>query len=411
MNPTNILQQVRTYNDAELGYLLNSGFYIRYTNKKFENFQTLTAQLGQTVGFELPYRSRTVRSLNISFEGTEQRIHTLTVDRELSNGKAFTDQQFVYTVQEYMEKIGKGVVEEMASEMEADIATINVDHTYRCYGDGRTPIDSFGSLALAMATYEDYGAPKGMRQGVIPLINQPSIVNTGLGQFALDRNNKIANSWELGSWANTDWYTSNLLPIHYAGTVGVANQTLTVVSTNDPTGANITQITFSGASASDPDAIKKNDIITFKDVAGLPILRYLTFIGHKQSANRVQVRATADAVADGSGNVTVNIFPALNASGDANQNIYFNIVAGMQAGAANSHRAGVVIGGNACFLAMPKMPDSTPYLGSTKQSENGASMRIYYGQTGFENRRGLAHDQMYGFTAVDEYLMRLAFPL
>ena len=59
-------------------------------------------------------------------------------------------------------------------------------------------------------------------------------------------------------------------------------------------------------------------------------MRYLTFIGHFPSANPVQFSATANAAANASGVVTINITPALNWAGGQNQNLNNPIVAGMQ---------------------------------------------------------------------------------
>jgi len=105
--------------------------------------------------------------------------------------------------------------------------------------------------------------------GVLPVAAIPAIVGTGLNQFAMQRNNEIANSWELGKFAGTDWYESNLLPTHVSGTIGdtaAPNNVMTVVSTNDPTGVNVTQITFSEpTSGTDANAIKAGDLFQFND--------------------------------------------------------------------------------------------------------------------------------------------------
>jgi hypothetical protein len=248
------------------------------------------------------------------------------------------------------------------------------------------------------------------------MVSVPAIVNSGLNQFVLKRNEEIANSWWLGDFSEASFYQSNLLPIHVAGTVGNANPAtpLTVVSTNDPTGANITQITFSGATATDANAIKAGDLFQFQDgVTGQPDLRYLTFIGHTPSAQPVQFRATADAASDGGGNVVVNIAPALvSTNGSANQNITSNIVAGMQVKVVPSHRAGLVVGGRALFLAMPRLPEETPFpTAADHDPDTGVSLRYYYGSLFGQNQRGFVHDCIWGSTLVPEYSMRICFPL
>ena len=73
-------------------------------------------------------------------------------------------------------------------------------------------------------------------------------------------------SWEVGDFGTplVSYYQSNLMPIHVSGNTGVNQHTLTVVSTNDPTGQNVTQITlYSGAAASDANAVFAGDLFQF----------------------------------------------------------------------------------------------------------------------------------------------------
>ena len=412
-NPTNILQQVRTYQAAALAYLQNSYCLIDLANKKFKNFQSLTANLGTTVDFELPYRFRVVNSLIAQFEPTEQRIHPLTVDKQGSVSVAYTASEMLYNVKEYMQKIGKGAIQELGSQVEIDLTRNAIDHIYRVYGDGVTAINTRLELDEIVKKFTNYGAVRTGIKAIIPDVDTSAIVNNMLGQFALDRNNDLTPSWLLGNFSNCDWYESNLLQIHTAGNVGQNASTLTVVSTNDPTGANITQITFSGATASDANAIKNGDILTFQDgVSGQPNLRYLTFVGHTPSNNEVQVRATADSAADGAGNVTVNIYPALVSINNKDQNIAHNIVAGMQTLALPSHKAAFIYSGDALFLGMPMLPDQSPFHTANRNDpDSGCSMRMTYGAQFGQNSYGMIHDTIWGSTLIDEYAMRIAFPL
>ncbi len=407
--PPNVLQQVQTYQMSELAFLVNSFVSIDLANKKFQNFQDLEANLGQTVTFDLAPRSSTVNSLIASFQASAQRVQSLTVDQQVSTSRAFNVQQFIYNVEDYMTRFGKTDVMEVGTVIEADINQTYIDHTYRFYGDGVTPINSFGQLAQMLALFRNYGAAKNDTRCILPDIIFPGIVNTGLNQFVPGRNEDLAKNWKLGDFSRCGFYESNLMPIHTAGTVGNSAQTLTVISTNDPTGANITQITCSGATASDVDALKNGDLAY---ISSPTTLRYLTFIGHKPSANQVQFRITADAEADGSGHVVLNIFPALVSVQNQNQNISRNIVSGMEIKVVPTHLVGVVMSGNPLYLAMPKMPDEVPYpTGNMNDPDSGASIRMYYGSLFGQNQRGIIHDQIWGKTMVDENAMRICIPL
>lgn len=113
--PTNVLQTVQTYQDSGLAYLLNLFAFISTANKKFKDFQNREANLGDTVTFDLPPRYTTTNSLVASFQDTQQRVQSLTVNKAANTAYAFSAQQFIFNVKEYMEKFGKSAVYEIDS--------------------------------------------------------------------------------------------------------------------------------------------------------------------------------------------------------------------------------------------------------------------------------------------------------
>ena len=409
--PNNILQQVQTYQLSNLAYLQNLNCFVATANTKFKNFEKLTANLGDTVTFDLPPRFTTAASLVATFQSADQRVENLTVDKAINVSYAFTAQQFIFNVEDYMEQFGKAAVMEMSAEIEADIATVCVEAPYRFYGDGTTPINSYGQLAAALAMYRNYGAAKDNTKFYLSDIAQSAIVNTGLNQFATDRNNKSANSWDVGDFDRAAFYVSNLLPVHTAGTIGEDGTVLTVVSVVKDANDAVIQIVFSGA-GTDADAVKEFDKFQFSDgVSGQPNLRYLTFIGHKVSSNPVQFRATANS-ASSAGNVTVDVYPPLKASQGNTRNLNFEIAAGMQVTALPSHRAGMITAGNPLFLGMPMLPEEVPFpTGNEVDPDTGVSLRMYYGSLFGQNQRGMIHDAIWGKKAVPEYVMSVIFPL
>lgn len=409
--PTNTLQQVQTYNDSNLAFLLNHYAFINKANKKFKDFDKIECNLGDTVTFDLPPRYTTNSTLVATFQDSEQRVQSLTVDQAVNTAYAFSAQQFIFNVRDYMEKFGMAAMHEIGSTVEANIAQNAITHTYRFYGDGTTAINSFGQLATAMAFFRNYGSAMGPASGFLEDISVASIVNSGLSQFVLDRNEEIALSWQLGRFSNTDWYQSNLLPVHTAGNVGNNATTLVITAVTTDADGGISAITCSGGGA-DADAIKENDLLQFKDgVSGQPDVRFRTFVGHQPSANPVQIRATADA-ASVTDSVTIPIFPKLYSAAGRNQNVTQTIAAGMELEALPTHRAGVIYSGNALFLGMPQLPEEIPFpTANASDPETGCSMRTYYGSKFGENERGMVHDAIWGSTLVDEYAMRVIFPL
>jgi hypothetical protein len=292
---------------------------------------------------------------------------------------------------------------------------------FRFFGNGNTPINSYTQLAQAVANFEAFGAARNDMCAILPVDRIPAIIGTGLNQFAINRNNEDAEYWELGRFANTEWYTSNLLPLHVSGTIANAappNNVMTVVSTNDPTGNNITQITFTEPTGgTDANAIKAGDLFQFNDgVSTFANMRFLTFIGHVVSSQPVQFRAIANA-ATVAGTVTVTIqtingVGLVSSSLSQNQNLNQAIQAGMTVTPVPSHLAGILMSGNQYYLAMPTLPDESPFTTvNMRDEDSGAAIRHYFGSQFGLNNRAYVRDSIWGSTLVAENCMRLIFPL
>jgi hypothetical protein len=438
----NILQQVQTYQRSSLGLLQNLCCFVSTANTKFKDFDKIQANLGSTVTFDTPPRATTAAGLVAAWQPAVQQVQTLTCDQAFNSSFTVTAQQRIFNLEkgedEYIEVFGKSFLTELANEVEGNLAlnaisavpvmTVNDQgqsvptgalHTesgpFRFYGDGTTQLTSYQLLAQMIMLFKNFGSVSHGIKVYLPDTVYPSIVGTGLNQFAPERNNDIAMSWEVGEFGTprVKYYQSNLLPIQVAGDVGNLAQTLTLISTNDPTGQNVTQLTFSGASASDTAAIMSGDLGQFNDgVTGQPNMRYLTYIGHKVSANKVQFRAIANSGSNSSGNVTINITPALNWAGGQNQNLNNALSAGMQVSILPSHRAGLVVGGDAFYIAMPQLPDQRPFdTANDYDPETGVSVRMTYGSIFGANQKGIIYDETHGSLVVDIYSMRVIVPL
>ena len=429
--PNNVLQQVATYCDAELGYLENLNCFIHELNTKFKGFDE-PKNLGNAVNLELPNRAIASKGLVANLQGVQQRLVPFVCDQAANSAHDFTAQEFMFNVKDYMMKFGKARVEELSAEIESNVALNAVSgvpvmivdsngqsvptgalHTesgpYRFYGNGITAINSFGQLADMESIFREYGSAKGSLKVFLPNMAVSGIVNSGLNQFVPDRNEKIANSWDLGTYqgGNSRFFRSNLLPVHISGTAGQNQDTLTLSDWNDHTGANITTLTFTGVS-SNSGAVVAGDVLEFLASSGI---NYLTFTGHKPSQAPVQCRvlANADALA---GTVIVSITPALRWTPGLNQNLTKPIASGMTAKVAQSHRAGLVVGGDAFYLAMPPLPSTRPFDSSTTtDSDTGVSLRNYFGFLMARNQTAYVTDCIWAGLAVPENCMRICFPL
>lgn len=413
----NILQAVQTYQRANLALLLDQTCFITTANTKFKNFNSLVAQLGDTVTFDKPPRFRTKNSLvAVPFGDVEQRTHSLTCATPFNVSYAYSAQEFIFyfenpgqATESYLKVFGRSAAKTLAEKCEIDMSSDIINHTYRFYPVPNNSISSIQQVSQAAARYRAYGAASGDLNVYIPLEAEPAIVGTMLNQFVTDRNERVAKRWQIGSYADMNFYRSNLLPLHIAGFAGDNNEQLTF----DSISADGTQITFTTPTAAQADYLKAGDLLYFEDVGVTP-LRYLTWTGYHPSSVPVQVRVIedADAVAN---QVVAEVFPALiydATDTDRNANLNRAITPSDTARVIPSHRAGLMIGGEAWYLAMPKLPDQNPYeTAVSMDEETGVSMRQTFGTVLGQNEQGMIHDVIMGHTMVDEYAMRLIFPV
>jgi len=433
--PSNILQQVQTYQRSGLALLQNLCCHISTANTRFKDFDNIQANLGSTVTFDRPPRASTIAGLVAVWQPAIQLVETLTCDQANNSSFTVTSQQRIFNLEkgeeDYMRTFGKSFIAQLAASVEINVAlnwasavvsqltnTVNTfSGPYRYFGNGSTALSSYQQLAQAIMFFKNFGAVSEGIKVYLPDSVIPSIVGNGLNQFVPHRNDEIAMSWEVGDFGTpkVDYYQSNLMPLHVSGDTGVNQQTLTVVSVNDPTGQNVTSITVSGATDGDANAVFSGDLFDFQDgVSGLPNMRYNTYIGNSPSANRVQFRATANAAANSSGVVTISIYPAISWTGGNTGAIQVNnpITAGMQILGLPSHRCGGILGGDAFYLAMPQLPEQRPFdTANEVDPTTGVSMRLTYGSQFGQNQTGMVYDETHGSVIVPDYSMRFVIPL
>lgn len=437
----NILQAVQTYQKSGLARLVNMFAGISKANKKFQNFENMTANLGNTVTYDSPPRAYGNVGLVVgTFDTVEQLTYSLTVGGFDINGNplnggyydsygnlnaantnfAVSSEQLVFNIDNnaYRKPLEEAQMAELGTLIEKSILNRFINDTYRFYTAGVTanavnPISSFAQLAFAESKFKEYGCPaKGDYEAFVPNMAVSSIIATGQNKFTLDSNNQRFNSWEIGMFDSFNYNRSNLLPVHIAGTMGANQDTLTVTSFVTAADGGISSITFSGASTNNAGAALKGDLAYFlKGVVGQPDLNYLTYTGHSPSEVDVQVQITANATSAG-GNVTLLISPALYSAPGKNQNINAPIAVGMQIKLMPSHRAGVMYAGSPFYLAMPQLPDQSPFTTSSlADADSGAAIRLTTGSAFGQNLTGSIFDSIWGAKLTPQYAMRLLFPV
>lgn len=449
MNPTSNYQNVRRYLNSSLGYLQNTSVLFRtdsrLLNLDLKNFnKTATGNLGDTTTFKRNLRSRAQNSLVVTQQGIEQLVQTLSVTNQTSADFTYTDEAEIFNIdpnnilpqthQSRLAEIATDLETRLFAQFTADFRVNNANSPdngelvdpnsgpYRFFANGwqinqdTIPVWSdITELSSAQQAFRIYGFSPTNPVVILPAEAQPKLAGNAFNQFVLKRNESWGFTYEIGDYAGFRFFTSALLHTHISGSVGNSTNVLSVVSTNESNGI-ITEITFSGATPNDPNAIKASDRIQFSQLNSFSFLRYT---GHQLAAQLpVQVRSIADIPSDGAGNVTIPIFPALNFnSSSPQQNIPFSIPIGQQAGVLPNYVGGIIMSGDPFYFANPRLGKTTPWPSeflSPELDEDNLTvldLRHYYGyQRPGTNSHSSIIDGVYGSALVPENCMTLVFP-
>lgn len=415
--PVNVLQAVKTVQQKGLMMVQNFGPVFNRADKRFNNFQTFSGQLGDSVSYIKQARATVVSGTLVqSPQSAVQRIQNLTVNQAFNASEQYTSQQLIFNVDplNWEKSWIKSAIVSIASNLEAYVSNDFTIYPYRYYGDGNTPINTNLELNTILMRFRNFGSVDLEAQFFLPDFSIPSINNNMLNQFAVDRNNKTANSWEIGKAGMCNFMSSNKLQRHIAGSEGQASGSgavLTIVSTTKDAAGQITAITFSGTqSSTDANSIKKGDRFTVSPSSGASLLQ---FVGYGYSVNPIQFMAASDAAASG-GQVTVTLSTPLYPGQSLSDaiSISTDLTAGMTVSVANSHVAACIYAGAAHQVANPALPDQSPFeTGWQTDPQTGASIRVTYSSNPNDGTSRVGLDTIVGSTMDPDLCMTVCFPL
>jgi hypothetical protein len=421
---SNTLQAVKTYNqDFTLPTLEAALTLTKLTNKKFNNWKTITKQRGQTVEYRKPTLFNVTNSLSfdpVNDGSFAERFAYLTVDQERLTNYAITDEQLAtYPLEELANDMGDESMIAMAGNIDSYVAQKACSGGYRWVGDREAKAGTMGSFAAlrqAVVAARNFGGSQTLHC-VIPDTSIPSIFSSGAQEYIPDRNNDLDKSWRLpqvGGMANTQFYQSQLLPTHTSGTaagkeVAITNVTESTYTENGET-LSASEIVLSGLTSG--ETIVADDL---GDISGATPIRFLRQQDKTPTAINPQFKVITGGTADGSGNLTIKVAPALifdATNKNPERNLSRAIVpATDKLYIVKSHKRGVIFYQPAFQMACPKLPSKSPYASDVAQTESGIALRSYHGSVFGEPITQMVHDVLFGVSMDRDYAATLIFPL
>jgi len=389
---SNSLLTIDMITRKSLEILENNLVLTRNVNRQYDDsFAVEGAKIGSTLRIRLPDRALVTDGAALQVQDDNEQYTTLTVSSQKHIGVNFTSAELTMQLDDFAERVLKPRVSQLASSVDADVAT-SYKGIYNSVGTpGTTPSTSL-VLLQANQKLNEFATPMspryatvnpaanaGLVEGMKGLFNPTGTISRqfkngmmGEGILGLD---EINMSQSISSHTNGDWGTS-----------------ITVTSTVTTQGQSTLGISFTGSSK----VWNVGDVFT---IAGVYAVNPQT----RQSTGSLQ-QFTVTAVATGSSTATLNISPALYTATNALATVdafpQASAAVTMLGSALTSYPQNLVYHKDAISFATADLLLPQGVDMASRQVHNGISLRIVRQYDINNDRLPCRIDVLYGFAAI-----------
>ena len=389
---SNSLLTIDMITRKSLEILENNLVLTRNVNRQYDDsFAVEGAKIGSTLRIRLPDRALVTDGAALQVQADNEQFTTLTVSSQKHIGVNFTSAELTMQLDDFAERVLKPRVSQLASSVDADVAT-SYKGIFNAVGTpGTTPATSL-VLLQANQKLNEFATPMspryatvnpaanaGLVEGMKGLFNPTGAISRqfkngmmGEGILGLD---EINMSQSISNHTNGDWGT-----------------TITVTSTVATEGQSTLGISFTGSSKT----WNVGDVFTIGSVFAVnPQTR--------QSTGSLQ-QFTVTAVATGSSTATLSISPALYTAGNAlatvNSFPQAAAVVTMLGSANTGYPQNLVYHKDAISFATADLLLPQGVDMASRQVHNGISLRIVRQYDINNDRLPCRIDVLYGYAAI-----------
>ena len=375
-----------------LEILENNLVITRNVNRQYDDsFAVEGAKIGSTLRIRLPDRALVTDGAALQVQADNEQFTTLTVSSQKHIGVNFTSAELTMQLDDFAERVLKPRVSQLASSVDADVATSYKGIANSVGTPGTTPSTSL-VLLQANQKLNEFATPMspryatvnpaanaGLVEGMKGLFNPTGTISRqfkngmmGEGILGLD---EINMSQSISNHTNGDWGT-----------------TITVTSTVATEGQATLPISFTGSSKT----WNVGDVFT---IAGVFAVNPQT----RQSTGSLQ-QFTVTAAATGSSTATLSISPALftasNALATVNSFPQASAVVTMLGSATVGYPQNLVYHKDAISFATADLLLPQGVDMASRQVHNGISLRIVRQYDINNDRLPCRIDVLYGYAAI-----------
>ena len=389
---SNSLLTIDMITRKSLEILENNLVLTRNVNRQYDDsFAVEGAKIGSTLRIRLPDRALVTDGAALQVQADNEQFTTLTVSSQKHIGVNFTSAELTMQLDDFAERVLKPRVSQLASSVDADVAT-SYKGIYNTVGTpGTTPATSL-VLLQANQKLNEFATPMdqryatvnpaanaGLVEGMKGLFNPTGTISRqfkngmmGEGILGLD---EINMSQSISNHTNGDWGTA-----------------ITVTSTVATEGQSTLPISFTGSSKT----WNAGDVFT---IAGVFAVNPQT----RQSTGSLQQFVVTAAVT-GSSTATLNISPALYTAGNALATVFSfpqaSAVVTMVGSANTGYPQNLIYHKDAISFATADLLLPQGVDMASRQVHNGISLRIVRQYDINNDRLPCRIDVLYGFNAI-----------
>lgn len=389
---SNSLLTIDMITRKSLEILENNLVLTRNVNRQYDDsFAVEGAKIGSTLRIRLPDRALVTDGAALQVQSDNEQFTTLTVSSQKHIGVNFTSAELTMQLDDFAERVLKPRVSQLASSVDADVATSYKAIANSVGTPGTTPATSL-VLLQANQKLNEFATPMdqryatvnpaanaGLVEGMKGLFNPTGTISRqfkngmmGEGILGLD---EINMSQSISNHTNGDWGT-----------------TITVTSTVTTEGQATLPISFTGSSKT----WNVGDVFT---IAGVFAVNPQT----RQSTGSLQ-QFTVTAVATGSSTATLDISPALYTASNALATVdafpQASAVVTMLGSANTGYPQNLVYHKDAISFATADLLLPQGVDMASRQVHNGISLRIVRQYDINNDRLPCRIDVLYGYAAI-----------
>lgn len=387
-----------------LRILHNESAFLGNINTEYEDqFANKGMKAGSVVNVRHPVQYTIRDGATINIQDVNETTTPITMEPEFGIDWAFTDYDLKLSIDEFSKRYLAPAAKRLAAELDLRIATRFYRGVANFSGTPGTPISTAQSVLDAAVLLDNAACPRtdGRMLALTPLSNSKLV--GGMSGLFNDQatQGKQLKSGMMATNLGMDFIMSQNLPTHTVGGLGGtplvngANQGLINSGSTDNPSAATTSLVTDGWTASIANRLKRGDVLTIAGVFAVnPETKVSTGVLR-------QFVATTDAASDGSGNLTVAIYPAIIAGG-AYQNVTarpadnaaITILTGT---ASTSYGQNILFHRDAFTLVTADMELPRGMDMAERAVEDGVSLRFIRGYDITNNRRICRFDLLAGY--------------